>query len=338
MKVLENIKDIDYRNGDCAFTGSVLGCMNFLNENITRPFVMGVSGSAFKLLWYLQWCTSNNSMGVLGVEPIRRTFWGLGYEYEFVPKTESPDCQELFRRKIIDSIEAGRPVIAYGIVGAPDEGIVAGYDKNGDVLLGRSYFYDGSKGYYEKSDWYKDCCGLILIGEKKPSPSKPKILQETIKCVIDLARTTEWSRHDGAKYACGLAAYDAWAEALKKDEDFPEGNLETLTFRCLVNSNVTFCGLLDARKAAAEFLNSMAYADKNATENLLAAAAMYDEEVAILDSMVNSIPYSWQPEEKRLQMADPKLRRNIAKLVMEAKIKDEQAVEHLDQALEVLKD
>ena len=125
---------------------------------------------------------------------------------------------------------------------------------------------------------------------------------------------------------------------LKKDEDFPKGNVEVLTFRCLVNSNVNFCGLLDARKAAAEFLNNMAHADKNATEDILAAETMYDEEVTILDRMINTIPYSWQPEEERLKMADPELRRNIAKLIIEAKSKDEKAVQYLEQALKVLKD
>jgi hypothetical protein len=123
---------------------------------------------------------------------------------------------------------------------------------------------------------------------------------------------------------------------LKKDEDFPKGNLEVLTFRCLVNSNVTFCGLLDAHKAAADFLNNMAHTDKTATENILAAVDVYNEEVSILESMINSIPYSWQPEKERLKMADPKLRRNIAELIIEAKFKDEQAVENLERALEKL--
>ena len=54
--------------------------------------------------------------------------------------------QDVFRRKIVHSIDNKRPVISYGIIGAPDEGVVAGYDQNGRVLLGRSFFHNSVEG------------------------------------------------------------------------------------------------------------------------------------------------------------------------------------------------
>lgn len=42
------------------------------------------------------------------------------------------------------------------------------------------------------------------------------------------------------------------------------------------------------------------------------------------------------PEEERLKMADPKLREKLADLVLQAKRKDAEAVEHLERALELL--
>jgi hypothetical protein len=54
--------------------------------------------------------------------------------------------QDVFRRKIVHSIDNKRPVISYGIIGAPDEGVVAGYDQNGKVLLGGVFFITASKG------------------------------------------------------------------------------------------------------------------------------------------------------------------------------------------------
>ena len=54
--------------------------------------------------------------------------------------------QHVFRRKIVHSIDNKRPVISYGIIGAPDEGVVAGYDQNGRVLLGRSFFHNSVEG------------------------------------------------------------------------------------------------------------------------------------------------------------------------------------------------
>ena len=127
---------------------SMVRWMDFMNDPVAYDYVMGVSGAAFKLLWHPSWCPSNNSMGVLGEEPIRRIFRALGYAYECLFKPDSPGSEDEYRRRIVESIDKGRPVIAAGIVGPPDEGIVGGYDKNGEVVLGRSYFCDGSKGYY----------------------------------------------------------------------------------------------------------------------------------------------------------------------------------------------
>lgn len=332
MKVLKGVEKLDYRLEECTFAGSVTVCMKYLEENVTQAFIKGVSGGAFKLLWHPRWCPSNNTLLVLGTEPIKRTFGALGYEYEFIPKTDNAGGEEFFRQKIMDSIQRGCPVIVEGVVGPPECGVVTGYEKEGEKLLGRSYFHHADD-YYQKDNWYEECYCLIVIGEKIERPELAQILRESLSWAVHLARSPKWVRLDGESYVCGLAAYDAWAEALLKD-NFPENDLEALTFRCLVNSNVTFCGLLDARKGAVAFLNTIASADKRVTEHVLAAARMYYEEVAILESMVHAIPYSWQPEEKRLEMADPTLRQNLANIILEAKTKDEQAVEHLEQVLE----
>ncbi|GAG49866.1 unnamed protein product, partial [marine sediment metagenome] len=145
-----------------------------LNDPVEYHFVSAVSGCAFKLFWCLTWCPSNNSMGIIGGEHIRRTFWALGYEHEFIGKDEDDPraSEDAFRRKIVDSVNRGQPVIAGGIVGPPDPGVVAGYDRKGNVLLGRSYFHDGSKGYFQKSDWYKGCSAIILMGAKHQAPRR----------------------------------------------------------------------------------------------------------------------------------------------------------------------
>ena len=336
-KVLENITDLNYQeSGECTFSGSVAACMKFLNEDVTYAFVMGVSGSAFKLLWHPSWCPSNNSLLVLGLEPIRRTFRALGYEYQFVPKRDEAECEDEFRKRIINSIENGCPVIAVGIVGPPECGIVAGYDRNGDVLMGRSYF-DGSKDYYQEADWYKRCYSLIVLGEKTASPAKHDILLDAVQWAVEFAQTPEKQRHDGVRYVSGLAAYDAWAEALGRDEDFPPDDLEKLTFRCLVSNGVTLCGLREARMTAASFLRSMADIDEAARADVLAAAAAYDEELAILNEALRKVPFCESPEEKRLQMGDPGFRRKLVDIVLQAKGKDAQAVEHLGKALQVMR-
>jgi hypothetical protein len=224
-------------------------------------------------------------------------------------------------------------------VGPPDEGVVAGYDKKGDVLLGRSYFYDGSKGYYEKPDWYKDCWGLMLIGDRTRTPAKKQILREALEWAVQLARTPtsdELPTADGGR-ANGLAAYDAWAKALRCDENFPPGDLKVLTFRCNVNASVTLSGAREAHMTAAQFLrNNVAGADEAAKPHVLAAATAYEQEEAILHEALRQAPFCFSPEAERLKIADPDLRSTLAEMVLQAKAMDGEAVGHLEQALKRL--
>ncbi|GAB3433445.1 hypothetical protein [Flindersiella endophytica] len=45
-------------------------------------------------------------------------------------------------------------MLAFGIIGPPECGILTGYDQDGDVILGYSYFQEPDVvGYYEQTDW-----------------------------------------------------------------------------------------------------------------------------------------------------------------------------------------
>jgi hypothetical protein len=43
---------------------------------------------------------------------------------------------------IVESLAQGRPVISFGITSPPEAGLVTGYDEDGGVLYGWSYFQD----------------------------------------------------------------------------------------------------------------------------------------------------------------------------------------------------
>jgi hypothetical protein len=331
--VLENVGELRWENGDCMFAGAVLACMKHLGREVSFDFVMGVSGCAFKLWWDPSWkgvCES----AFLGEETVAQTFKALGFACEILPDIHaSPQAadEELLRRRIVDSIDGDRPVIALGVVGPAECGIVAGYEENGRVLLGQSYFHDGSSGYYSKRDWFKDCHGLILVGDRLKRPTTRAILRDAVERCIELAKTP---RRGGL--VSGLAAYSAWAEALRRDGDFPAGDLDVLTLRCHVSNSVVLSALRDARKAAAGFLREMAAACE-APPDVLRAAASYDEQGRLLDQAMKLAPQCHEPAGRRLQMGDPDLRRNLADLVVASKEKEEQALSYLRQVLKEFK-
>jgi len=335
-RVLEGIGELNYgKSGQCTWCGSVVKLMEYLGDPVDYDYVMGVSGSAFMLLWHMSWCPSNNTLMVLGPEPVDRAFRALGYEFEWIHRhSEEDDKEQEFRKRITRSIDKGRPVLVEGVVGPPEVGIATGYEKDGDVLIGRSYFHDRTEEYYRKADWYKDCWSVGVIGHKIERPGERDVLRGALEWAVKLARAGTW----GPDRACGLAAYDAWAAALLIDADFPPDDLEKLNFRCVVNTNVNASGLRESRDCAARFLRSMKGAAGDASTQLEAAAVLYNEEVGILDRMLKVAPSdaNFSPEDRRLEMADRGLRERMAKMVIEAKDKDEEAVEKLESALDSL--
>ncbi len=331
--ILDGVEDVDWRKGSICFCGSVVACMRFLHEDVTYDFVAAVSGGAFHMQW--KWAPDNCAPEVtLGEEFIRRTFQALGYEYtrvEDFEKTAPESREELWRQRIIDNINNGRPVLARGVVGPPEYSVIAGYAQEGDVLLGRSYFYKDSKGYFRQADWYKDCFGFIEIGRKVTATPRTQIIRDTLEWALDLAHAPERNERK-----TGLAGYDAWAAALECDEDFPEGDLETLTFRCMASTNDGFGYLSDTRRAAGGFLNSIADETGEAANDLKAAASLYAEEAKLLCQGWEQSPSSFAPEQERLKIADRKFRLKLSGIVREAGLNERQAVEHLEHAFRKL--
>ncbi len=347
--VLEGIERIHWTTTSClCFVGSVAACMHHLGEEVSSDFLMGVSGGAFKLFWEPPWAPGNCDLLLIGEEPVRRTFAALGYDYSMVPDYDhgSPgDAKERYRKAIVSSIDSGRPVIALGVVGPPEACVIAGYDKGGEVLYGRSYFQESGKGYFSTDEWFENCHGLILLGEKRPKPSRRQVLRESLEWAVQLARVPEYDGYplSGAgkrrRIISGLAAYDAMEEALLRDEDFafPEDDMDAMELRCFAISNDGIHLLHWKRVGAASFLNGMAKEGHPGADQLREAAAAYSAEVDVLHTGCQLAPNSSRPHKERRKLCDPERRRKLAALVRDAKAHEERAVGHLEQAREQLK-
>jgi len=339
-RVLDNVPPVSYRQTDCTYAAALTSAMQYLGEDVSYEYVMGVSGGAFRLLWHGPWCPSIGCLQVFGEKVIRTPMACLGYAWEGRIRTGAEGERETFRRLIVESIDRGRPVLVEGIIGPPEYGVVTGYERRGEVLLGWSFFRDAAKGYYRRDDWYDDagsdagCTGVIVVGEKVGAPPARDVLRMALELAVDLAHTPAVrGALQGVDYVAGLAAYDAWAEGLLDDASFPRGDLEVLTFKCHVGASVGLCNLLDSRRAAAAFLRQMADAAGPAAERVQAAADLYETEAALARTIADVAPSSMDSEEKRLTMADPALRREVSGKLLEARDIDAQAVAHLEQAL-----
>ena len=326
--VLEGVPKIGYHKHLCPFPGALYACMEYLGDPCSYDDLMAITGGAFRRFWNRD-DGGNIDLMYLAPEPDRRAFAALNYAYRVVPWDRAA-----MMAAIRESIARGRPVISFGIIGPPEAGIVAGYDRGGEVLYGYSYFQDGAiAGYYSSDDWFQTqgdggAYALIVIGDKRaePGPSPRELLVSTLRWAVDLARTRE--RPGVPDHVSGLAAYDAWADAMEVDADYPADDAQVMGIRVMVHGDQTT--MLCDRASAAVYLRRAASIAPEAAAPLHAAADLY--------RAVSDVTGIWHwggsmgPEVGQA-LADPALRRGIAVHIRAAGAKEARAVEQLEAAL-----
>jgi hypothetical protein len=326
-----------------CFAGAALACMHFLGQPVSDAYVMGVSGAAFKMFWVPPWAECNCDLLIIGEEPIRRTFDALGYDYTYLPDRApaSRRSKAFYLDAISASIQHGVPVIAVGIVGPPEAGVVTGYDADADVLYGWSYFQDDPHNYYRQKDWYANACGLILIGAKKTPPPRQQVLRDALAWAITLARQPEMALEMEAEPGMrrcysGLAAYDQMLASLTRAEDFRADHPAELTTRlhALINDGAWL--MMEKRRYAAEFLKGMADPALRSSGELYRAAETYMRLSEVWTAAGKMIPWTNMSPDDSLKLTDPAWRAEFAGYVRQARLLEEQAVCHMENALKIL--
>lgn len=267
------------------------------------------------------------------VMPFHRAFKSMGYDYQMIQSSNEPAMMTAVKQ----SIAAGKPVFAFGIIGPPECCLVTGYDPANSALLGYSYFQPDPSTYYYQPDWHSHAhfpgpLGMFILGDKHAAPSQRQILISTLEYAIELSQMTAppWLPGD---HSAGLSAYDAWAAALEADSDYPATDQAAMDARILVQSNEVT--MTEERASAATYLRAAISVGSEAQDDLLAAADLYDQVAAESKNLYTGDRS--RGSAIRAALSDPKIRRQYAAHVRVAKEKEAQALTHLQSALIRLK-
>lgn len=325
----------------CTPCGRQPGC----KINCSYAFFIGVSGVASFFNWKPGWEGDNVALHYMNDDPeapYRHAFTATGYAYQGYGHNR--DERELYRRQIMASIQRGKPVIAFGPIGPPEPALITGYDEDGDVLIGWSFFQHFSEfnagvmfeptGEFRARNWLDYPLGIsfFIIGEKQDQPPLKETYRQALGWMIQVARTpvTYGDR------ANGIAAYDAWADQLLYDEDFPAD--EGIQRQRHDVHNCAVGTLAEARWYGAQFLLNIAegvdsIVHRDAIEDLYHAAGYYAGEHGLMWQLWdlaggNGNPNAWK------QFADPSVRRQMVPVIREARDKEAFAIEHLERVLE----
>lgn len=338
--LMEYLKEEDFGCRSCRALRP--GC----KITCSYSFFMGVSGVASFLSWKPGWEGDNLEIMYMSDDPkapFDRAFQATGYEYQYqgVELEGGQNNEALFRQQIVESLQKGRPVLTFGPIGPPESAIVTGYDEGGDVLIGWSFFQDMPEfnagiefepsGQFRKRDWFNYPPGfsLITIGQKQRRPPLAATYRRALEWMLQVTRTpvTFGDRHNG------LAAYTAWAEHLLHDEAFPN---DEATLRQRYDVHNSAAGMVaEARWYGSQFLIQASDPDIlhfNMTEDLLHAAACYAAEHKLMWDLWDLAGGIENPDAFR-RFADPAVRRQMVPIIHQAREKDDQAAEHIVQAL-----
>ena len=228
-------------------------------------------------------------------------------------------------------------MIAHGVIGPPEECIIAGYDEGGDVLIGWSFFQNSPEwqgdvtfepnGMFRKRNWFADTWSLVLIGVKGAEPDPKQVHRDALEWALDVVRTPErFGRHNG------LAAYDAWAEHLRRDEDFATDDIAVLRDRFVAHSDAVGV-VAEGRWYASVFLGQAAMDGGLKAPELYAAASCCAAEHDLMWKIWGLVGGPGHGEDKVRKLAEPDVRRKMIPIIHEARDKEAEAADHIQSAL-----
>jgi len=343
---------IDGHVGMTPFPGCMRAILEYMGDDLglspgedfdrgqVYAYLMGTTGAAFRLLWKPGWHGDNVASWMLSDDPgeiFRRGFAAAGYEQIHSGHIPDDEKEETFRRMVRESIrDRGLPLIAHGVIGPPEECIIAGYGEGGATVMGWSYFQDhdiGSagveflpNGYYRKRHWVSATWGLMAFGDKVGDPPRRETYIEALKWALCVSR--EPVRYE-ERYS-GQAAYDAWADHILRDGEVAAGGGPDDAF--MVHSDAIDV-IAEGRHYASVFLKQAAAILPEVEEKLLAAAECYEAEHDLMWEIWGIVGSNQRGEEQKQAFLDPQVRRRIVPIIRRAKGQDVSAAHHIEQAL-----
>lgn len=187
--------------------------------------LLAYTGMGFGLLWHRDGCCSCLDLTQVNDshdETVERGFRGIGCGVRIMENT--PETREEIRKMLIDSIDAGRPVIAFGMVEPPESGLVCGYEEDGGVLLGYDAFQNqfpcekNESGMVVLRNWTKIWKFAFVHGTPTPvDRDAGDFRREVAAHGVKIMEKTE-----SRGYPAGQAAYRAWRDYVSENSLPPE--------------------------------------------------------------------------------------------------------------------
>ncbi|NLT15137.1 MAG: helix-turn-helix transcriptional regulator, partial [Clostridiales bacterium] len=315
---------------------------NFMGIELDYAEAIVYCGAAFRLAWNETCWDGGNVDVVFTFDDPSKVYQcaleSLGCAYNLIgrsSKTRKSDFVDFIKAQL----DNGIPVIARGVIGPPETGLVTGYRDDGTTLLGWNVFQDypefagnvrfDETGYYITDEWWenKDTKAVMSYGEVTGE-------RYTVKTVAQNAIEVMTPRRHGVFVKAGLA-YDAWKKALLDESQFGKDMAGALLVERLMCQGDAMDCLSDGRKNAYLYFKKLA--DENPAQPLLGQIAEQFAASATGAHRMYETLGGWERGEKQMRaLATREVRVQIGRLIDACKAADEKALGLLQELLKVL--
>jgi len=310
----------------------------YLGEDVSYAYIMAATGAAFRLVWNREeWDLSNIDIYHTLRESNDIYQYGakaLGREFSFLGR-EADTTKEAFASFMKSNLAKGYPVIALGIIGPPEPCIVAGYQSEGDVVMGWNFFQKDPEsagsvrfldnGYFCCDSWWEntDTQAVMCIG---PAVSTAYGDGEIVKMAADIMQARE-----DCGYAKGIRAYEAWKEMLLAEKWFESTAFDYLFSRLLVQMDAMVC-LNDGRDWGARYFEELSVRCGEEKRALCQEIAGCFRRVSgIAKEMMSLIGERCSMEEKLRNFGSRSVREKLGGMIDAAKAEDEMALRRMEE-------
>jgi AraC-like DNA-binding protein len=315
---------------------------NYMGIELDYTDAIVYCGMAFRLSWNETTWDGGNVGDIFTFDDpskvFRRAIESIGCQFNLIGRSQTTKKAE-FINFIKEKIDNGIPVIARGVIGPPEPGIITGYRDNGNILLGWNVFQNYSEyaanvrfdesGYYITDRWWENQStnALMSFGEITGK-------RYTVRNVVENAIEVMTPRRH-YEYAKAGYAYEAWKKALLDESQINKDMVSSLLVeRLMCHQDAVDC-LADGRKNAYKYFKKLA--DKNPKQPLYAKIAERFAESAACALKMYQVLGGWERGEKQIQaLASREIREKIGYLIDECKAIDEKAWLLLQDLLKVL--
>lgn len=318
---------VRFRRHWVSLGGALGGLLAAAGRDLPQHYVMGASGHAFRLT--LDLVVSPSAPVDLNFHDVLPLWENLGAWFKRVAARPVDANYEAVRAEVLaryrESIDAGRPVIAYDLLKLPEYGLIVGYDD--DRLACLTLNNDEIPEWMETASWppaehqqFTRAEAITLLG-LEPDFDRRKAEVASLRFAVEHFWAPA-SRDMFLQY--GLKAYEFWIAALASPLPL-HGNDPGLGH----SYNLTV--LHRARRDAAAYLAELA-AKYPEAPSLQGAAARYAEVAAVLEEALGLLPFPAQG-----LLADPDTRKGVADRLRKAMAAERSGIDEIERSLRSLR-